>query len=283
MNGNVLDVYVDSSAPNTNFGAVPNMFVGDGPGGSSQRLAFRFDVSSIPASAVVTYARLGITSPSQTGVLMLGAYEQAAASKITATHATLGANGSLLGAAFQNTGPGPQGQGPIFFSSAGLASLVQGWVNGTKPAKTIVIAKVSGSGQTTLPERRAPAGQRLSSPHGMLHELACRAPSSGARPRGRRAIPPAARALRPDRQPRGAVASRRHFFCDVRRAGAPGFAFRSGQPPWSAEASAAFEPEAGGFVSGGGRGLSARIAGGSGGVLAARGLRGARARGGPSG
>jgi Calcineurin-like phosphoesterase/Purple acid Phosphatase, N-terminal domain len=139
------DSYVASGQPGVNFGGSASLLA-DGSDGTNGRLmsVLKWNVSSIPATAVVESARLtlDVFNPSA------GAYNvyalNAGWSESTVTWTSLSPTtnlGTLIGTLPANSGTGAR---QINLNSAGVA-LVQGWINGTAANNGVIIVDAGTS------------------------------------------------------------------------------------------------------------------------------------------
>ena len=138
----VADAYVYSAAPATNYGAAPTLYVGSQSTSATGRALFRFDLSSIPAGAMVQSATF------QTYVV-----------QSSSSPTTLDVELKRVDASWQemvvswNTQPGYTGANNVLgvgkslgYYSWDVTSLVQTWVNGAPNRGLALMSK----NETTL-------------------------------------------------------------------------------------------------------------------------------------
>jgi len=138
------DTYIDEANPGTNNGSALTIDLNRQPG-NRRRTIMNFNVSSIPASAKVAYARLYLNqSTSKTDV--------AAVYRINANWTETGATWTNMNANFDGTTAYPTG-GIIPASGWNMwdvTSLVQSWVNGTFTNQGLMIKVLTESGGAAI-------------------------------------------------------------------------------------------------------------------------------------
>lgn len=168
----VADTTLNENAPNNNMGGHLTIHAGSSNGGTDRRALVAFDLSSIPSGATITSASLQLTIfngsvdvGSTYGLHpMLTSWVEgnkagnngAAASAGEATWNTSGtsawgAPGGSAGAdyiASSSASTAVTGLGDYTFTSAGLASDVQGWIDGGPNNGWILISESEGTGGT---------------------------------------------------------------------------------------------------------------------------------------
>ena len=156
--GAAQDNYIQLKNTGLNFGTSTNLVI-DRESTDLQRALLRFDVSAIPANAIITSATLQMQSTQIGGDMNINVYEllrswtegsgSGTADAANWTQAAPGTNWTSAGGDFNTTAAATLNTNTTGQHAWNLTSLVQAWVNGSKANNGVMIASPDGGGSRT--------------------------------------------------------------------------------------------------------------------------------------
>ncbi len=146
--GAVKDAYIEQLNPTTNHGLLGSLVV-DRETGDLQRVLVQFDLSSLPANAVVINAQLKLEASAIGGSLNIAAYPlQQSWTETGATwnEASAGVNWGVAGGSYNATALDTVATEVAGQHRWDVTSLAQAWVAGTQPNHGLMVASPDGGG-----------------------------------------------------------------------------------------------------------------------------------------
>ena len=158
----VKDAYIRQSSPTSNQGLLGSMVV-DRETGDLQRALVQFDLSAIPANAVVVSAALKLEASAIGGALNTSAYQLQQSwteTGVTWNESSSGVNWSVAGGAYNAVALDTVSTGAAGQHRWDATSLAQAWVAGTQPNHGLMVASPDGGGdrRATYMSREGAAG-----------------------------------------------------------------------------------------------------------------------------
>jgi VCBS repeat-containing protein len=152
------DTYIKLADTGLNYGTSTSLVI-DRETTDLQRALLQFDLSAIPANAIITSATLEMQSTQISGLLNINVYEllrswtegssSGTAGAANWTEAAPGTNWTSTGGDFNATAVATLNTNTTGQHAWDLTSLVQAWVNGSKANNGVLIASPDGGGNRT--------------------------------------------------------------------------------------------------------------------------------------